>query len=381
MGPGFFDALSSHSYERLSTNIRSRIPPQKQRRWLIGIGVFVVISLTLWTLARRHIEQETVASIPEETSEETCTPPPPPYVPLDHYKYINTLPLIHNDTIPSLANQRGVFTSLYSNSFALAVAVLGHSVRKANNNARLIVPYIASQVSDGALCVVKSVGWEPHAVPLLPPPHNSEGISDRFRDQYTKLRIWSLGDELGIKSAVYLDADTLVLRNFDELFDLPWELGATTDVYGDDRGFAITFNAGVLAFRPSKETFEKMTNELETANYPPEQAEQAFLNLYFGAKVLRLPYMYNGNMAVKYRSSEVWKEIVDEMRVLHYTTVKPFWDWYVPNEELVTPERTREIIQARLRDNDFFKDEINWWKEIFEELMQEKEQDIRACYL
>jgi len=297
-----------------------------------------------------------------------------------HLIFSNTLPLVHNNTLPSSPNQRAVFSALYSDSFALAVAVLGHSIRRANGDARLILPYIASQVSDGALCVAKSVGWEPHAVPLLPPPHNSKGIHDRFRDQYTKLRIWSLGDELGIKSAVYLDADTLVLRNFDELFDLPWELGATTDVYTDNRGFAITFNAGVLAFRPSKATFEKMTSRMEAANYPLEQAEQAFLNLFFGTKVLRLPYMYNGNLALKHRSSEVWKEVADEMRVVHYTIVKPFWDYDVPNGELVTPDRTRQIIQARVRDREFFKEEINWWKDAFDELMQKKGGDIRVCY-
>lgn len=126
-------------------------------------------------------------------------------------------------------------SSLYSDGFAIALAVVGHSARHANISARFLLPYV---------------------VPLIPPPHGGEGIHPRFRDQYTKLSIWKL-DTMGIMSAIYLDADTLVRRNFDELFDSPFSFAAVPDVYGagDPRGFSLTFNAGVLAFHPSSLVF------------------------------------------------------------------------------------------------------------------------------
>ncbi|KAK7461688.1 hypothetical protein VKT23_008116 [Stygiomarasmius scandens] len=372
-----FHRFQSHYYEKLPTFTRPKLVTQTHIRLVIAAGVLVGI-FSIWSLTRL-VSNDDIEQL--EIKPVACPPHNKPYVSLDNYEYLNTMPFLRNETFVPSSQQRGVFSSLYSDSYALGVAVLGRSIRRANVNARLILPYIPSQVSSNALCIVETVGWELHPVPVLPPPHDGKDIFGRFKDQYTKLRLWSLGEELGIKSAVYLDADTLVLRNFDELFNIPWNFGAITDTYGDDRGFSISFNAGVLAFRPSRKTFEDMKSRLETANFPLGEAEQAFLNLYFGAKVLRLPYVYNSNLAVKYRSTEVWKEMKDEMRVIHYTLIKPFWDWYIPNEELMTPERTREIVDDRAaHDNGFFKEEVDWWRDAFEGLMDEKGEAIRSCY-
>lgn len=156
----------------------------------------------------------------------------------------------------SPASRRAVVSSLYSDDFAIAVAVVGHSTRSVNVSARLLLPYLEKKVSEKALCIARATGWEPYPVPSVPPPHGGKGIHPRFGDQYTKLNIWKL-DQMGIDSAVYLDADTLVRRNFEELFDNPFNFAAVPDVYGagDPRGFSLTFNAGVLAYRPSSAVF------------------------------------------------------------------------------------------------------------------------------
>lgn len=128
----------------------------------------------------------------------------------------------------------------------------------------------------------------------IDPPHNGEGVYWRFADQYTKLRIWTL-DQIGIKSAVYLDADTLAKNNFEELFGIPFEFAAVPDVYLDNRGFNLRFNAGVIAFKPSSKVFENMLAKVEDAVYLLEDVEQAYLNLYFEQQVVRLPHLYNGD--------------------------------------------------------------------------------------
>jgi lipopolysaccharide biosynthesis glycosyltransferase len=98
---------------------------------------------------------------------------------------------------------------------------------------------------------------------------------------------------------VYLDGDTLVRHNFDELFDLPYNFAAGPDVWTDDRGFTIGFNPGVLLLRTSTAVFQDMVSKLEVAEYPLMWAEQAFLDQYFGGHALRLPFIYNGNVAIK----------------------------------------------------------------------------------
>ncbi|KAF5368893.1 hypothetical protein D9758_002977 [Tetrapyrgos nigripes] len=250
-------------------------------------------------------------------------------------------------------------------------------------SASMILPYISDQVTPKALCIAQAVGWQAHPVSLVPPPHNGHGIAPRFKDQYTKLTVWSLGEQLGIDSAVYLDGDTLVLRNFDELFTFPWEFGAAQDVFPphDFKAFSNTYNAGVLVFRPSQATYEDMLAKLETAKYPLGYAEQAFLNLYFGGKGVRLPLAYNGNMVAKERSPELWAELRDDMRVLHYTVLKPFWNPKTPDNQLLTPEEMQQYIEAAEEKRDgLYRDEVRLYLDAFRRMMEDNGPAIHACY-
>ena len=66
---------------------------------------------------------------------------------------------------------------------------------------------------------------------------------------FTKLHAWRL---VRFDKCVFLDADTLVLYNVDELFERE-ELSAAPDV-----GWPDCFNSGVFVFKPSLETFERL---------------------------------------------------------------------------------------------------------------------------
>ncbi|KAJ6628920.1 glycosyltransferase family 8 protein [Mycena sp. CBHHK59/15] len=306
------------------------------------------------------------------------------YNPLDNYQNINQVSVTTSSGAmsPSPPDRRAIVSSLYSDNFAIAVAVVGYSARSSNTSARLILPYLENQVSEKALCITRALGWEPYAVPLILPPQGGKYIHPRFKDQYTKLNIWGL-DKMGVESAVYLDADTLVRRNFDELFDSPFNFAAVPDVYGagDPRGFSLSFNAGVLAFRPSSTVLQDLLRKMEIAEYPLKQAEQAFLNLYFGGTCLRLPYVYNGNLAIKARNPVLWKRLADEMRIVHYTAVKPFINDARSSDELLLPEEVEEAInQGERRDKGFYAEEVRWWREAYESMMRDKGDEIRACY-
>jgi glycogenin glucosyltransferase len=242
------------------------------------------------------------------------------------------------------------------------------------------LPYLEDRISDEALCITREAGWEPIAVPFIRPPHNGKGIHYRFYDQYTKLNIWAL-DKHGIQRAVYLDADTLVRKNFDELFDIPFNFAAVPDVYGDKRGFTIGFNAGVLAFHPSSAVLDVMKERIETADFPPEQAEQAFLNAFYATNALRLPYAYNANLAVKGRSPAMWEGLKDEMRVVHYTLVKPFIYENQGSTKILTEEGQRgAILEAAKQRNGMFAEEVRWWGEVYNEMMENMRGKINKCY-
>ncbi|KAJ7806542.1 glycosyltransferase family 8 protein [Mycena olivaceomarginata] len=290
----------------------------------------------------------------------------PRWTPLDNYQDINPLPVtVVAGLDHSPPNRRAVVSSLYSDSFAIAVAVVGYSAKSANVSARLLLPYLEHKVSEKALCIARAVDIYP-----------------RFIDLYTKLNIWNL-DRMGVDSAVYLDADTLVRRNFDELFDSPFQFAAVPDVYGagDPRGFSITINTGVMAFRPSSAVYEDMLQDIEVAEYPLLQADQGFLNLYFGGTCMRLPYIYNANLAIKDRSPILWQRLTDEMRVVHYTTMKPFIHEARSSNAVLTPEETEEAVDKSERQADgFYHEEVGWWRTAYRNMMSDRGHVMRQCY-
>ncbi|KAF5384129.1 hypothetical protein D9615_003352 [Tricholomella constricta] len=298
---------------------------------------------------------------------------PPRYSPLTHYQNLNAPPLV-SGRLPAASSKRAIVSTLYSDSYAIAVAVLGHSARAANVTGRLLLPYLDGRISESALCVARTVGWEPVAVPFIPPPHHGKGIYHRFFDQYTKLNIWGLPD---VDTAVYLDADTLVLHNFGELFDLPFAFAAVPDVYDDSRrGFTVDFNAGVMVFRPDPAVLETMKAKLEVAVYPLKQAEQSFLNLFFGPTTLRLPYAYNANLAIKKRSPKMWQGMREreEIRIVHYTLTKPFVNERAAGHSarMLDEEQQRLVLdQAAEVEGGLFREEVGWWRDAYDRMMDE----------
>ena len=219
----------------------------------------------------------------------------------------------------------------------------------------------------------------------IPPPDGGKGIFWRFLDQYTKLRIWTLDKPpTSLKSIVYLDADTLVKRNFDELFDIPFVFAATPDVYLDIRGFGLGFNAGVLAIKPNSNVFDDMVAKISRKDYKHNEAEQGFLNLYYGQQAIRLPHVYNGNLAIKGKSREYWDAIQDQMRIVHFTLTKPFD--IVPKcggndegctlEEIWDTKRHKMSVEVAKADRSGdYKEEIEWWEGVYDEMMSNVKTD------
>ena len=64
---------------------------------------------------------------------------------------------------------------------------------------------------------------------------------------FTKVHCWNLTQ---YRKCVFLDADTLIIQNCDELFERD-ELSAVPDI-----GWPDCFNSGVFVFEPSRATYE-----------------------------------------------------------------------------------------------------------------------------
>ncbi len=285
------------------------------------------------------------------------------------------------DTHPLQGPGNVIATSFFTDEFATAIATLGHSLDRVNTTARRLMLYIPEQVSPRGLCLASATGFQPHPVDRIAPPDDGRGVYRHFIDQYTKLRLWEL-EEVGARGVVYLDADTLVTRNFDELFALPYAFAATPDVYTNRKGFVVQFNAGVLFLRPRAALFRDIVKTIATAKYWRHEAEQALLNTFYAKDVVRLPYAYNANLAIKARSPRMWEGIKHDIRIIHYTMVKPFTRdnknyALVPMSELEANARRR----GKSEFGGIFAEEMETWAQAWKETYTTYEEKLENCML
>ncbi|MFO0591616.1 MAG: glycosyltransferase family 8 protein [Polyangiaceae bacterium] len=206
-------------------------------------------------------------------------------------------------------------------SYAPGVEALGRSLR-ASGTREPMIAMAAADVSTSARSALAAQGWQVRDIDALPSPARGTALFPRFDNVFSKLRAWQLTD---IEKVVLLDADTLVLRNVDDLFERP-SIAAAPDFLMPDR-----FNSGVMVLEPSAETFGRMLEALHGAE-SYDGGDQGFLNTFFGNWYAmpvehRLPVGYNlfhfifqfvhGHPALR-------RTLLHEARIVHYAVQKPW---------------------------------------------------------
>jgi len=199
--------------------------------------------------------------------------------------------------------------------------VLLYSLQKQHPDLPKHVMYLnGSPLPNVTLCQLEVQGWTPLVVDQIPVP--SENVLEHFKDQFTKLNMWNMTQFDGI---VYLDADTLVLGPLDHVFSLldHWPIAGVADNwFGDD---ARHINGGVLVLQPNSKTFTDMlvSYSRDIDKYYISFAEQGFLNYFFRHRLVRLPEIYNLNVALYHNDTAEWDRLLPDTRIIHYTWVKP----------------------------------------------------------
>ncbi len=236
------------------------------------------------------------------------------------------------DRAPSDAR---AFVTLVTNASYLpgAVALLNSLVRT-GTTADLVVLHTRG-VDAAALAPLVSLGARLAACELLPvsdtfnAAHARSAIHGRnpftkgekpaFHtplDNFVKLRLWQLPYE----RIVFLDADTLVLRPLERLFEYP-EFSAAPNVYQSLADFH-RLNSGVFAARPSAATFAAMLERLDAPGAFWKRTDQTFLEAFF-PDWQGLPVYDNLLQYVWFNLPELWDWSL--VRVLHFQYEKP-WD-------------------------------------------------------
>jgi inositol 3-alpha-galactosyltransferase len=277
-------------------------------------------------------------------------------------------------------------TLLTRASYLAGVLILGHSLRK-HSKLPLIIMHTAS-LSPAALRVleieseIEGTNLILNQVDLLMPAKEGKLIAERFRETWTKLRVFEAWED-GWDGICYLDADIAIYSTIDEVFAAAGLRAVGEVIHENDAGlnekkpiFAAVpvcccnldsdswapadwtkrncpftaiqhpdslketpswepgkpepwklLNGGVFVFQPSQqlwktmiETFNKWGLEgiLAKMQFP----DQDFLAQFWHGQWRGLSWRFNGLKTMRYWHPEIWRD--EEVVALHYIVDKPW---------------------------------------------------------
>ncbi|KAB5550710.1 hypothetical protein PHYPO_G00057030 [Pangasianodon hypophthalmus] len=208
------------------------------------------------------------------------------------------------------------FVTLATNdSYAKGAMVLGVCLRNHKTSRNLAV-LIGDDVSQPCRSVLSQIFDEVCEVSVLD-SGDAARLAMMKRPElgvtFTKLHCWSLTH---YSKCVFMDADTLVLCNIDELFERE-ELSAAPDP-----GWPDCFNTGVFVFQPSKETYTRLLIAC-TEHGSFDGGDQGVLNSYFSdwatADIAKhLPFIYNLSSVSIYTYLPAFRHFGHNAKVIHF---------------------------------------------------------------
>uniref|UniRef100_A0ABD2W1A5 glycogenin glucosyltransferase n=1 Tax=Trichogramma kaykai TaxID=54128 RepID=A0ABD2W1A5_9HYME len=150
---------------------------------------------------------------------------------------------------------------------------------------------------------------------------------------FTKLHCWKLTQ---YEKCVFLDADVLVIKNSDELFERD-ELSAAPDV-----GWPDCFNSGVFVYAPSEARFADLV-AFANSHGSFDGADQGLLNLYFHDWAHKdiakhLPFIYNMCSVAMYSYAPAYRQYGENVKIVHFIgNTKPWLQHYDTATGIVQP--------------------------------------------
>nr|XP_014337307.1 PREDICTED: glycogenin-2 [Bos mutus] len=261
------------------------------------------------------------------------------------------------------------FVTLATNDvYCQGALVLGQSLREHRATRRLVV-LVTPQVSNPLRVILSRVFDEVIEVNLI---DSADYVHLAFLKRpdlgitLTKLHCWTL---TRYSKCVFLDADTLVLSNIDELFDRR-EFSAAPDP-----GWPDCFNSGVFVFQPSLETHSLLLQHA-TDHGSFDGADQGLLNSFFSnwstADIQKhLPFIYNLSSNTTYTYSPAFKQFGSSAKVVHFLGSSKPWNYKY------NPQTGSVLEEGSGRANQHQTSFLNQWWGIYHRSILPLCEDIR----
>ncbi|XP_076339756.1 glycogenin-1-like isoform X2 [Tachypleus tridentatus] len=236
-------------------------------------------------------------------------------------------------------------------SYSLGALVLGHSLRIVQTSRSLVILVTAGVTADmrSQLASVFDLVQEVDEIDSEDEANLAILTRPELGVTFTKIQCWKLTQ---FKKCVFLDADTLVLRNCDELFNRE-ELSAVPDI-----GWPDCFNSGVFVFKPSDEMYKALVAfAKEKGSF--DGGDQGLLNLFFQDWATKdishhLSFLYNMNSNACYTYLPAFKKFGNEVKIVHFLGEMKPWMYKVSEGKIVKP-----------RHSQYYCDHLQYWWDLF----------------
>ncbi|XP_043681896.1 mucin-5AC isoform X3 [Vespula pensylvanica] len=234
-----------------------------------------------------------------------------------------------------------------NDAYSLGALVLAHSLRRVGTKyelAVLVTPGVTNMMRE-KLAAVFSLVQEVNVLDSKDEANLALLARPELGITFTKLHCWRLTQ---YEKCVFVDADTLVVRNCDELFERE-ELSAAPDV-----GWPDCFNSGVFVFRPSQQTFASITS-FAASKGSFDGGDQGLLNMYFNDWARKdiskhLPFIYNMCSTAAYSYLPAFKQFGDDVRIIHFIGItKPWLQYFDTMTGIVQPPAGLNHLQPLLQ--------------------------------
>ncbi|KAF7816748.1 putative UDP-glucuronate:xylan alpha-glucuronosyltransferase 3 isoform X1 [Senna tora] len=178
------------------------------------------------------------------------------------------VPLIAKEQFYSgRAHREAYATILHSAALYVCGAIAAaQSIRMAGSTRDLVI-LVDETISEYHRGGLEAAGWKIHTIQRI---RNPKAEPEAYNEwNYSKFRLWQLTE---YDKIIFIDADMLILRNIDFLFEMP-EISAI----GNN---ATLFNSGVMVVEPSNCTFQLLMDHInEIVSY--NGGDQGYLNEIF----------------------------------------------------------------------------------------------------
>ncbi|XP_050424035.1 glycogenin-1 isoform X2 [Adelges cooleyi] len=246
-----------------------------------------------------------------------------------------------------MTSNKSWVTLATNDSYALGALVLAHSLKNVgtiHNLTILITPGVTATMKEQ----IEAVFHDVRLVDVLDSKdqtHLALMSRPELGITFTKLHCWTL---INYEKCVFLDADTLVLQNCDELFERE-ELSAAPDP-----GWPDCFNSGVFVFKPSENTFNQLL-EFAKAKGSFDGGDQGLLNMFFKDWAYKdiskhLSFTYNVVWSSTYSYLPALKQFGQNMKIVHFiASSKPWLQKFDTETRIVTSTSGSAGLQALLQ--------------------------------